>query len=568
MYEQLKQVWNELTGPGAPFEVTEVMVRGIPLRAFATAPPSLRHVWEGSAAHGSRDYLVYQDERWSYADAHRQVAAIGAWLADRGVGPGDRVAIAMRNYPEWMLTYWATVSIGASAVGMNAWWTDAEMLYGVEDSEPAVMICDGERLERFLPHVAKTPGCALVGVRVEGALPEGVVDWSELVGSGASLPDAEIDPDSDACIFYTSGTTGRPKGAQLTHRGCVNNLFSLAFANLCMAAALARARGPQPEPEAAGEAPQLSALLTTPLFHVTANNCLAQTMTLAGGKLVHMYKWDAGEALRLIERERITNLSGVPVMARELIAHPDFEKRDTSTLKSLGGGGAQLQPDLVKKIDEQARGAKPATGYGMTETCGIITAVSSEFFVDKPASAGPAMPVFETRCVDEKGDDVGPNEVGELWVRGAQVIRGYLNRADATAETITDGWLHTGDIARIDEDGFIFLVDRAKDMVLRGGENVYCAEVESAIFDHPDVKECAVFGVPDDRLGEEVAAAVVLTSGSGLTADGIREHCRERIAKFKVPRYIWRLLEPLPRNASGKFLKKQLREDLDPAAAG
>ncbi len=568
MYEQLKQVWNELTGPGAPFEVTEVMVRGIPLRAFATAPPSLRHVWEGSAAHGSRDYLVYQDERWSYADAHRQVAAIGAWLADRGVGPGDRVAIAMRNYPEWMLTYWATVSIGASAVGMNAWWTDAEMLYGVEDSQPAVMICDGERLERFLPHVAKTPGCALVGVRVEGALPEGVVDWSELVGSGASLPDAEIDPDSDACIFYTSGTTGRPKGAQLTHRGCVNNLFSLAFANLCMAAALARARGPQPEPEAAGEAPQLSALLTTPLFHVTANNCLAQTMTLAGGKLVHMYKWDAGEALRLIERERITNLSGVPVMARELIAHPDFEKRDTSTLKSLGGGGAQLQPDLVKKIDEQARGAKPATGYGMTETCGIITAVSSEFFVDKPASAGPAMPVFETRCVDEKGDDVGPNEVGELWVRGAQVIRGYLNRADATAETITDGWLHTGDIARIDEDGFIFLVDRAKDMVLRGGENVYCAEVESAIFDHPDVKECAVFGVPDDRLGEEVAAAVVLTSGSGLTADGIREHCRERIAKFKVPRYIWRLLEPLPRNASGKFLKKQLREDLDPAAAG
>ena len=568
MYEQLKQVWNELTGPGAPFEVTEVMVRGIPLRAFATAPPSLRHVWEGSAAHGSRDYLVYQDERWSYADAHRQVAAIGAWLADRGVGPGDRVAIAMRNYPEWMLTYWATVSIGASAVGMNAWWTDAEMLYGVEDSEPAVMICDGERLERFLPHAAKTPGCVLVGVRVEGGLPEGVVDWSELVGSGASLPDAEIDPDSDACIFYTSGTTGRPKGAQLTHRGCVNNLFSLAFANLCMAAALARARGPQPEPEAAGEAPQLSALLTTPLFHVTANNCLAQTMTLAGGKLVHMYKWDAGEALRLIERERITNLSGVPVMARELIAHPDFEKRDTSTLKSLGGGGAQLQPDLVKKIDEQARGAKPATGYGMTETCGIITAVSSEFFVDKPASAGPAMPVFETRCVDEKGDDVGPNEVGELWVRGAQVIRGYLNRADATAETITDGWLHTGDIARIDEDGFIFLVDRAKDLVLRGGENVYCAEVESAIFDHPDVKECAVFGVPDDRLGEEVAAAVVLTSGSGLTADGIREHCRERIAKFKVPRYIWRLLEPLPRNASGKFLKKQLREDLDPAAAG
>jgi long-chain acyl-CoA synthetase len=218
------------------------------------------------------------------------------------------------------------------------------------------------------------------------------------------------------------------------------------------------------------------------------------------------------------------------------LAHPDFEKTDTSSLKALGGGGAQLQPDLVKKIDQQGRGARPNTGYGMTETCGIITAVASDFFVGKPSSAGPAMPVFEAKCVDADGKDVGVNEVGELWVRGAQVIRGYLNRPEATAESITDGWLHTGDIARVDEDGFIFIVDRAKDMVLRGGENVFCAEVESAIFDHPDVAECAVFGVPDDRLGEEVGAAVVLVPGSELSADEIRSYCADQIAKFKIPR--------------------------------
>jgi long-chain acyl-CoA synthetase len=562
VYEQLREVWNELTAPGAPFEITQVDVRGVPVKAFAGAPPSLRALWLGSVAHGDKDYLVYEDERWSYEDAHREVNAIAGWLAEQGVEPGDRVAIAMRNYPEWMLAYWATVSMGAAAVGINAWWTGPEIVYGVQDATPKVMICDAERLERFLPHASEAPACKLVGVRMDDALPEGVTPWSTLRESGGSLPDLEIDPDSDACIFYTSGTTGRPKGAQLTHRGCVNNVFSLAFANLCQAAAIARAKGPS-TPTSDAPAPQLSSLVTTPLFHVTANNCVAHSMTLGGGKLIHMYKWDAGEALRIIERERVTNLSGVPVMARELLAHPDFHKHDTSTLKALGGGGAQLQPDLVKKIDDQSGGARPNTGYGMTETCGIITAVSADFFVDKPASAGPAMPTFDAKCVDDEGKDVGVDQVGELWVRGSQVIRGYLNRPEATAESITDGWLHTGDIARIDQDGFIFIVDRAKDMVLRGGENVYCAEVESAIFAHPEVSECAVIGVPDDRLGEEVAAAVVLVEGSALSADAIREHCADHMAKYKIPRYIWLLSDPLPRNASGKFLKKQLREELD-----
>ncbi len=319
------------------------------------------------------------------------------------------------------------------------------------------------------------------------------------------------------------------------------------------------------EPDAVAET--LSALVTTPLFHVTANNCVAHSAALAGGKLVHMYKWDAGEALKLIERERITNLSGVPMMSRELIAHPDFSKTDTSSLKSVGGGGAPLQPDLVTKIDDSLRTARPSTGYGMTETCGVITANSNDFFVAKPASAGPALPVFDAKCVDAEGQDLGPDQVGELWVKGSQVIRGYLNRPEDTAETITDGWLHTGDIARIDEDGFIFIVDRAKDMVLRGGENVYCAEVEAAIFELDEVLECAVFGVPDDRLGEEVAGAIVVREGCSLTGAQIRQYCAPKIAKYKIPRYLWLQTELLPRNANGKFLKRDLRDRLDLAQA-
>jgi long-chain acyl-CoA synthetase len=314
------------------------------------------------------------------------------------------------------------------------------------------------------------------------------------------------------------------------------------------------------EPDAPTATP--SALVTTPLFHVTANNCVAQGTTLAGGKLVHMYKWDAGHALELIEREKITAMSGVPVMAREVISHPNFAKTDTSSLLSLGGGGAQLQPDLVAKIDATVSTARPNTGYGMTETCGIITSIGGDFFVDKPASCGPAMPCFETKVVDADGNEVLAGQPGELLVRGAQVIKGYLNRPDATRESIENGWLHTGDVARIDEDGFIFIVDRLKDMVLRGGENIYCAEVESALFEHPGVAECSVFGVPDDRLGEEVGVAVHLKEGVSADADELRAHLRVLIAAPKIPRYIWFTSEALPRNASGKFLKRELRDSL------
>jgi len=563
-YKELKTAWAELTAPGAPFEIAEIVVRGAPMRVYKNAPPTVRELWLSTAAFGARDYLVYQGERLTYGEAHAQVAAIAGWLAEKGVTPGDRVAIAMRNYPEWLLIYWACAASGIVVVGMNAWWVAEEMAYAIEDSAPKAIFCDAERLARVGERPAMAAGATLVATRAD-RLPSGVTPWSEVIAHGGALPVVSIDPDADACIFYTSGTTGFPKGAELTHRGCIANLMSVVFSGQVGGLATARATGVALDPAAAPPVPV--GLINTPLFHVTANNCAAYAVTAGGGKLVLMHRWDAGEALRLIETEKVTAMSGVPVMARELIAHPDFGKHDLSSLMTLGGGGAQLPPDLVGKIDAAVESARPLTGYGMTETCGIITAVSADFFIDKPDSAGPAMPCFEVKCVDDEGRTVRTGEIGELWVRGAQVIKGYINRPEATAEAITDGWLHTGDIARIDGDAFIFVVDRKKEMILRGGENIYCAEVEAAVYRHASVAECCAFGVADERLGEEVALAVVPREGASLTADDVRAHLAALMARHKIPRYIWLLADPLPRNASGKFLKRDLRERLALEAA-
>ncbi len=561
MYEALKAVWNEYTAPGQMFEINTVDVRGVPTLNFALAPPSLREVWLGAAQYGEREYLIYQDERYSYAQTHKYTAAIANWLQQQGVKPGDRVAIAMRNYPEWMMAYWAITSMGAVVVGMNAWWVPQEMHYALTDSEPKVLIGDRERLQRFEEIRADFPELKVVAVRPDQDTSIAATDWQELIDTEPTLPEVAIDADSDACIFYTSGTTGKPKGAQLTHRGCVANIMNLAFINSVQPAAVARSKGA--EPSVPDPDKQLCALVATPLFHVTANNCVAHLATMVGGKLVHMYKWDAADALRIIEQERVTIFSAVPMMSREMLLHPDFATRDTTSLQSIGGGGAALQPDLVQKLEEGTANARAGTGYGMTETCGIIAAVSADFFVDRPASVGRAMPTFEVKCVDSDGNTLPVGERGELWVRGAPVIKGYLNRPDA----IVDGWLETGDIAYIDEDGFIFLVDRLKDMVLRGGENVYCAEVENVIFSHEAVAECVVIAVPDERLGEEVGAAIYLKEGAIVDATALREHCKELLSVYKVPRYIWFVPQPLPRNANGKFVKREVQAALDVADA-
>lgn len=560
MYDIYEETWQELTAPGAPFEVERIEVRGSLMPAYKNAPSSLRDFWLSTAVFGQREYLIYEEERLTYEEVHLRVSSVARWLADQGVKSGDRVAVSMRNFPEWLIVYWACVSTGIAVVGMNAWWVEDEMEYGLTDCSPKVLFCDEERLNRFLNIQQKFANLLTVCVRLRKSQP-GIVDWSEVASARSELPDVLIDPDQDACIFYTSGTTGNPKGAQLTHRGCIHNIMSMNFGGQLML--LTSCKMLNVAPPAPNDAQPMNALVTTPLFHVAANNCLAHPVTRVGGKLVLMYRWDAGAALKLIEAEGITIVSGVPVMSRELINHPDFENYDTSTLRSVSGGGAQVQPDLMERIDKTVSTARPSTGFGMTETCGGVTSIIGDFFVDKPDSCGPAMPAFDVKIVDADGKTLPQGEIGELWLRGAAVIKGYLNHERATTETITDGWLHTGDVAKLDEHGFIFIVDRVKDMVLRGGENVYCSEVEAVLYRLDEIAECSVFGVPDERLGEDVGVCIYLRPGSDIKTGAIREYCRSHMAKYKVPRFIWFSSEPLPRNASGKFLKRELRDSLD-----
>jgi len=553
-YEELRAASEKLTGPGGDFEIIETEVLGNIVRDFRNRPSSIREIWLSTAQHADTTYLVYEDERISYREAHRQVSSVAGWLFEQGVRPGDRVAIAMRNYPEWMLIYWACVSVGVTVIGMNAWWTRPEMAYGINDAQPKLVFADAERLSRIIdnPEIENAPG--LVAVRCE-ALPPGAAGWADIIRADRALPTVEIDPDSDACIFYTSGTTGFPKGAQLTHRGCVVNLVNMQYAAAASMLAVQSATGAAPPPSL----PRAVSLITTPLFHVTANNCAAYRATAAGGTIVLMYRWDAGKALALIERERVTSISGVPVIGRELINHPAFATTDTSSLMAITGGGSPVPPDQVQKLEDSIKTARPGTGYGMTETCGVITSIGGDFLLDKPDTVGPALPTFKVRCVDDDGRDVPVGALGEIWVRGASVIKGYFFHDAATTETITDGWLHTGDIGRLDEYGFIFIVDRKKDMLLRGGENVYCAEVEAAIYHHPAVAECCVFGVPDERLGEEVGAAVYLKPGESVTLDELKVFCANRLAKYKIPTHVWICDAPFPRNASGKFLKREVK---------
>ncbi|MEC8920947.1 MAG: class I adenylate-forming enzyme family protein, partial [Actinomycetota bacterium] len=561
-----------LTAPGAPFAWSVTDVRGVPTRTYDAAPPNMAQVWAGSIVHGDADYIVYEDERISYAEAHKAVDALAAHLSDVGVGHGDRVALALRNYPEWALAYWATVRLGAVVIGMNAWWTGPELEFGLADSTPKVMVCDAERLDRVMPHLdglRSSGSLHLVGVRLpdETRLPDDAVRWEDALTSATEhgpVPEPAIDPDDDLCVFYTSGTTGHPKGAVLTHRGATSNLFNLGFWQVMAASAEARAvAAGEPPPGSEKEAGESypGSILAVPLFHVTGCNCCLHPITAVGGRLTLMHRWDPEVALELIERERPASLTGVPTMTRELLNSPDFERRDTSSLSHLGGGGAPVQPDLVHKIEDRLNG-RPSTGYGLTEVNGVITINVGHFFMAKPASAGSPCPIMETRIVAEDGTDQGPGEHGELWVRGGNVFRGYLNRPEANAEALTDGWFHTGDIGYLDDDGFLFLVDRAKDMVLRSGENVYSAEVEAAIYEHPAVAEAAVFAVPDERHGEAVGAAIVLLPETECSAEELRDHTRRLIAVFKVPEHLWFLDEALPTNANGKFVKRDLQDRL------
>jgi long-chain acyl-CoA synthetase len=544
---------NAMTGAGAPFELVPEKVRGHDVRVFKNAPASLREIFDTARLRGDDTFLVYEDERLSFADVMGQVDALAATLVTQyGVEPGDRVAIGMRNYPEWVVAFAAVTSVGAVSVSLNAWWTGEELDYALGDSGSKVVVADVERSRLIAPLLAQHDA-RVICVRSD-EVPDGIDRWQDVVVPGAAMPQVEIDPDMDATILYTSGTTGHPKGAVSTHRAVISALQS--FACRTIVNVLMMDKQPEPSKNPA------SFILIVPLFHVTG--CIAVLMSCfsAGYKLVMMYKWDPARALELIEREKITQFVGVPTQSWDLLECPDFASRDTSSLASIGGGGAPAPPELVRRVDKSFKGGRPNIGYGMTETNAYGPGNAGDDYLRKPTSCGRVVPSVEMRVTDDDGNALGPNEVGEIWFKGPNLIRGYWNRPEATAETIVDGWLRSGDIGRIDEEGFVYVQDRAKDMVLRAGENVYCAEVEAAIYEHPAVYEAAVFGLPHERLGEEVAAAIVLKEGQALDAEGLREFLAEHLAPFKIPSQLTVHAEQLPRNPAGKILKRQLRDEI------
>jgi long-chain acyl-CoA synthetase len=573
-----------LTAPGQLFEMEDVVIRGVSTRTWKNAPTSLRVVLDLSHGYGDATFLVYEDERTTY-EAHYRIACTLAHrlMNEFAIAPGDRVAIAMRNLPEWVMAFWAITLTGAVVVPLNAWWSGEELRYGLEDSGSKLAFVDTQRADSIRPFLGGLSELANLIVtdenrtsasppdRVQEAAPGAapVTEWPFALALGevdaaAVPPDITIEPDDDATIFYTSGTTGRPKGALGTHRNMCTNLMSLFFLNT-----RGQLRFGKSLTDPSGRV-QLSYLLSVPLFHATGCDAVMVGNIGAGGKLVMMHHFEPDRALELIKREQVTTFGGVPAMVMQVLDSPNFAKYDSSSIRSVSYGGAPAPPDLVRRIRAAWPVGQPSNGYGLTETTSITSMNTGADYVAKPDSVGPPVPVSDVAIVPENYTGAepdaslphGPDVRGELWIKGPQVVRGYWNRPTETAQVFTEGWLHTGDIARLDEDNFIYIVDRAKDMIIRGGENVYSVQVEAALFEHPAVADCAVIGIPDPVLGEEVGAVVVLRPGYKVGAEELSRYVRERLAGFMVPTHIWFRDQPLPRNPAGKVLKRELRAEL------
>ena len=565
----IQQAHALLTQPGSPLETETREIGGIPTPVWKNAPPSLRAVVEASRAHGERIFLVYEDERVSYEAFFRATARLADAMAAEGVTKGDRVAVIMRNLPEWVVAFYAAASLGAVVTPLNAWWTGPELEYGLTDSGTKLLVVDAERYERLTEHLPNCPNLVRIYVsRSRGdqeiAHPQvtkledviGAPDtWKDLPNTG--LPPAEVGPEDDATIFYTSGTTGRPKGALATQRA-INTCILTGAASAARSFLRRGEAPPQPDPNG----PQRSSLISVPFFHVTGCMAVLNPSTFGGAKLVMMYKWDVIRAFELIEREKIQSAGGVPTIAWQLIEHPARTNYDLSSLESVAYGGAPSAPELVRRLRETFPNSQPGQGWGMTETCATVTSNGSEDYVNRPDSCGPPAPIakLEIRDVEDGTTILAPGVVGELWSFGPMNCKGYWNKPEATAQTYVDGWVRTGDLARLDEEGFCFIIDRAKDMLIRGGENIYCVEVENVLYDHPAVMDAAVVGKPHRTLGEEPAAVVTLKPGASATEDELRAHVAERLAAFKVPVEIRFWHETLPRNPNGKILKSELKK--------
>ncbi|MCH1490182.1 MAG: acyl--CoA ligase [Ilumatobacteraceae bacterium] len=555
LVQQRLDAFARITAVGEPYELVDREdIRG-PVQTFVNAPTSLRQLYEDAVS--DVEFVVAEDQRWTFAEFWNDAATIGHLLVhELGVRKGDRVAISMRNYPEWMLAFTAATSVGAIAVAMNSLWNVDEMAYGLTDSGAKVLFADAERLALLESMAEPIEGLQIVAVRHTGS-PAADVELAGRMAEIGSVPMPEVDiaPTDSALILYTSGSTGHPKGVLSNHHNVIVALMAWEVEYGALTERPGNVVAPE---EGSGLVP--ASLLGIPLFHVLGLHGVFLASFRGQRKLVAMYKWDASVAAELIERERIVTFTGPPAVSGDLVRVAQSEGRDLSSLLSVGGGGAARPPEQVGQIDDTFEKALPNTGWGMTETNAIGTIIFGAEYSERRLSSGPALCVIDLRVVDDDGNELPSGERGELQVRAPSMFREYWNKPEATANSFAeDGWFKTGDVAYIDTDGHLFIVDRIKDLIIRGGENIGCGGVEAALSSHPKVIEAAVYSVPDDRLGEEVGTTMYVTEDFDETE--LREYLVDHLAKYEIPRYMTTMTEPLPRTGSGKLLKRQLRDD-------
>ncbi len=541
-----------LIGPGGPFEVEPLVLEGVPVRSFIRAPRTVIDVFRMSAAHEALDHLVFEDERWTFADVRRTALALAGELsAGLGVRKGDRVAIAMRNYPEFVMSFWGAALLGAIVVPLNSWWTGPELAYALDDAGVRVAFMDEERLGRLADTGGGPEKVQYVGVRGARVAALGSVPFEEIAaGRPRSEPDfGSTGPDDPATILYTSGTTGRPKGALGSNRSTIANLMNMAFV-----AARAQLLSGRP----ASPPVQNTTVTAAPLFHIGGVASIVGG-AMGGSKLVLLRKWDVAEVLRRAEREGATGLGGVPAMARELLDYPELGRFDLSAVRSFPLGGAPVPPDLpIRAVDRFGPDIQILNGYGLTETTSAVCTNVGDEFLRHPDSVGRPNLTADLRVEDPDGRILGAGQVGELCFRSPQVVQCYWNDPSATRTSFVNGWFHSGDLGYYDDEGYVYVVDRLKDVVIRGGENVYCAEVEAVLFEHPQVADVAVIGLPEPAMGERVCAVVVPRAGTTLDLGQVRSFVAQRLARFKCPEALYIAAE-LPRTATGKTAKPELR---------
>lgn len=548
------EVLKELTAAEQPYELVPGSVFDRECLRFKNAPPTLRDLF--SESRSDVEFIIYEDQRLTFDQAYIEASKIAMILIDDyGIAPGDRVAISMRNFPEWILAFMATTSIGGIAVAMNALWQPEEMAYGLTDSGAKVLFADEERLARFA-QITAPPAVDLIAVRASASAnaPElgALIEKLEQSGQTIEMPSQCAQPEDDATLLYTSGSTGHPKGVASCH---VNIISALMSWELDMHSAVALMDTP---PEAPAHPP--ASLMAVPLFHATGSHAVYLASYRHQRKLVCMYKWDPVTAAQMIEEEKISTFIAPAAMTGDLVLEAQRSQRDLSSLSSVGGGGAPRAPEQVRNIEKSFAKALPGTGWGMTETNAIGTGIGGLDYLERPESSGRCSGVMELKVIDEAGNELPTLSRGELLIRGTAVFRGYWNRPDANAETfLPGGWMRTGDVAYLDEEGYLFIVDRIKDLVIRGGENIGCGEVEAALLEHPLIHEASVYAVPDERLGEEVGTTIY--TDLPIDANELNAFLLTRLSRFKVPTHTWQQHEPLPRTASGKILKRELREE-------